>query len=86
MLNVLEITHKYCMDSFEERILEKLQSANTTQEFVDMILAARVVDSPTLRQKAIDGLVRVTPKPNLEQARMIGIDAYHEIATRCNIR
>lgn len=86
LLSVLEIAHKYCMDGFEERILAKLNTANTTQEFVDMVLAARIVESYTLHQKAVEGLVRVAPKPNLEQARMIGIDTYHEIASRCGVR
>jgi hypothetical protein len=74
------------MDGFEERILAKLQTATTTQDFIDMLLAAQIVESYTLHQKAIEGLVRVTPKPTLEQAKLIGMDAYHEIASRCGVR
>lgn len=87
MQAVLEIAHKYCMDGFEERILSKVQAATTTtQDYIDMLLASRVVESYSLYQKAIEGLVKTSPKPNVEQAKMIGVEAYFEIASRSGIR
>jgi hypothetical protein len=82
MLSVLEIVHKYCMESFEERIITQLQETNTTQGYVELLAASKIVSSYSLYQKAVEGLVRTNPKPNLEQAKIIGVEAYFEVVSR----
>jgi hypothetical protein len=86
MLSVLEIAHKYCMESFEERIIAQLQEATTTQGYVELLAASKVVKSYPMYQKAIEGLVRVSPKPDLEQAKIIGVEAYFEVVSRSGLK
>jgi hypothetical protein len=76
---VLEIAHKYCMDILEERILRRILEASTTQEYVDMLLAARITGSSDLYEVARCGLIRVQPKPNWQQAQEIGLEAYFSV-------
>jgi hypothetical protein len=79
MLSVLEITNKYGMHELQKRILERLKKADTTQEFVDMISAAQMIQDPHLLQKGIEGLRHVSPRPNWEQVQAIGLRAYYEL-------
>jgi hypothetical protein len=75
----LEIVHKYCMDILEERILLRILKASTTQEYVDMLLAAKITGSSELYEVALRGLIRVQPKPNWQQAQEIGLEAYFSV-------
>ncbi|PVF91158.1 hypothetical protein CPB86DRAFT_719976 [Serendipita vermifera] len=79
MVYVLEIAHKYCMTRLEEGIIRRLERAQTTQEYVDMMLASKVIGSDEFWAKGLKGLVDVTPKPNLEQAKAIGVEAYFHV-------
>jgi len=79
MLAILPIAHKYCMDEFEEAILDRLSQAHSTETFVNLMVASRIVHSQQLYQYALQGLISCTPKPNLSQATRIGVEAYHAI-------
>ena len=79
MLTILPIAHKYCMDQIETSILGRLKKVCTTEAYVDLMVASQIVDSKPLYQQALQGLISSTPKPNLLQARRIGVDAHHAI-------
>jgi hypothetical protein len=79
MLAILPIAHKYCMDGFETAILERLSQAHSTETFVNLMVASQIVDSQSLYQQALQGLISCTPKPNLLQATRIGVEAHHAI-------
>ncbi|KIM29691.1 hypothetical protein M408DRAFT_328556 [Serendipita vermifera MAFF 305830] len=79
MLAVLRIAHKYNMELVEEDILSQLQTASTTSSYVDLMVASQIVDSQPVYQQALQGLIKSSPKPNLEQARGIGIDVCHAV-------
>jgi hypothetical protein len=81
---VLRITHKYCMDVIEGVLLSELQTQTDTTGYLDLMVASRIVDSSALYKKALQGLINSEPKPTLEQARLIGIEAYHAIMSRSN--
>jgi hypothetical protein len=82
MLSVLEITHKYGMHELEKCVIERVERAEKTQEFIEMILAARITGNSKLYEKAIEGLRSVSPKPDWEQAQAIGLKAYFSIMSR----
>jgi hypothetical protein len=67
------------MDGFEEAILDHLSQAHSTETFVNLMVASRIVHSQQLYQHALQGLISCTPKPNLSQATRIGVKAYHTI-------
>jgi hypothetical protein len=79
MLAILPIAHKYCMDRIETSILGRLKKASTTETYVDLMVASKIVDSQPLYQQALQGLISSKSKPNLLQARRIGIEAHHAI-------
>jgi len=79
LLLILPIAHKYCMKTIEENILEELENASNTAEYVALFVAARIVGSDRLYEKALASLMSSNPPPDLEQARRIGLDAFHAI-------
>jgi hypothetical protein len=79
MLAILSIAHKYCMDKIEKAILDRLEQAYETDTYVDLMVASQIVDSKPLYRQALRGLISSAPKPNLLQARRIGIEAHHAI-------
>jgi len=79
MLAILPIAHKYCMDSVENAILDHLKQANTTETYVDLMVASKMVDSQPLYEQALQGLISSMPKPNLSQVKRIGMESYHAI-------
>ena len=81
---VLRITHKYCMDVVEEVLLSELQTRTDTTGYLDLMVASKIVDLSALYEKALQGLITSEPKPTLEEARLIGVEAYHEIMSRSN--
>jgi BTB/POZ domain len=78
-LAMLPIAHKYCMDSVEKAILDHLKRANTTETYVDLMVASQIVNSKPLYQEAVQGLISSKPKLNLSQAKLIGIEAHYAI-------
>jgi hypothetical protein len=79
MLAILLIAHKYCMERIENAILDRLKQAYTTEAYVDLMVASQIVDSKPLYQQALQGLISSTPKPNILQARRIGVEVHHAI-------
>lgn len=75
MLSILPIAHKYCMDKIEQAMIEQLKRVPTTPGYVDLLLAARIVDSEALYADTLKALMTSTPTPTLDQARRIGVDA-----------
>jgi hypothetical protein len=81
MLSILRIAHKYCMGELEENTLKELDRASTTAEYVDLMVAAQIVDSDSLYQKALQCLITSYPILGLEQAERIGPQATYAIPT-----
>jgi SUMO ligase MMS21 Smc5/6 complex component len=81
MLLILPIAHKYCMETIETSIMNRLKQASTTAAYVDLMVASRIVDSEPLHQHALKGLVSSRPKPDLVQATRIGVAPYHTVMT-----
>ena len=76
---VLRITHKYCMDAIERNVVSGLKDATDTAGFIDLMIASKILDSSSLYETALKGLISFRPKPTLEQAMLIGVEAYHAI-------
>ncbi|KIM20847.1 hypothetical protein M408DRAFT_333786 [Serendipita vermifera MAFF 305830] len=81
LLSLLRIAHKYCMDRLEQTTIEKLKQKQTTEGYVDLIVAAQIIGSDQLYQHALQSLISSIPKPDLTQAKRIGVEAYHTITT-----
>ena len=79
VLAILSIAHKYCMESIETAIINQLKTASTTPGYVDLMVASRIVGSEPIYQQALQGLIATTPKPDLVQARRIGVDAHYAV-------
>jgi hypothetical protein len=79
LVSILSVAHKYCMESIEETVIEHLKEGDATVHYIDLMVASRIVDSQSLYQQALEGLIKSEPKPTLVQARRIGLDAYHSI-------
>jgi hypothetical protein len=75
----LRIAHKYCMQSIEDQIIAKFKAADSTAGYVDLMVAAQITGSQALHQQALQGLRASDRKPDLEEAKKIGIEAYHEL-------
>jgi hypothetical protein len=82
---MLRIAHKYCMGRVEEDLLKKLRREGT-RALLDLLLASQIIGSSTLYEEAIKGLVSSRPKPTLEEAREIGLKAYHSIMSQSKLR
>jgi hypothetical protein len=63
------------MDKIEHAMIERLKKTPTTAGYVDLLVAARIVDSETVYADTLKALMTSRPTPNLEQARRIGVDA-----------
>jgi hypothetical protein len=70
------------MGRLEENILQRIQQPKDIEDYINMLLAANIMGSEDLYQKAIDGLVRKSPKLTWEQAQEIGFEAYYTITSR----
>ena len=81
LLCILPIAHKYCMELIEDSILDRLKQASTTATFVDLMVGSQMVDSEELYELAMNGLKASYPKPDLVQAKRIGVVAYHEVTS-----
>ncbi|KIM29711.1 hypothetical protein M408DRAFT_328575 [Serendipita vermifera MAFF 305830] len=81
-IEILHLAHKYCMNSIEAGLISRLKGGTGTAGFLDMMVASRIVDSKELYDTALQGLIVSEPKPTLEEARMIGIEAYYAITTQ----
>ncbi|KIM29686.1 hypothetical protein M408DRAFT_328553 [Serendipita vermifera MAFF 305830] len=84
LLYLLRVAHKYCMVVIEGDILKELKQDSTTEGYVTRIVASRVVDSDEVYKEALNGLIASGVKPDLVQARKIGVDAVHAILVAPN--
>lgn len=78
-LEVLDIAHRYKMVLFEQTIIARLEVATTTAEFVDLMVASKILDSEPLRTKAMNGLLVAKQKPSLEEAKRLGVEVYYAL-------
>jgi hypothetical protein len=76
---MLHIVHKYLMEDIQGEITRRLEKANGTEELVQLMIAAQIVDSDALYKKALNGLICSTPKITWEQAQRIGLEATYAI-------
>ncbi|KIM29709.1 hypothetical protein M408DRAFT_328573 [Serendipita vermifera MAFF 305830] len=81
-IEVLRIAHKYCMQSAEDELISRLKDETGTAGFLDLMVASRIVDSKELYDTALQGLIASDPKPTLEEAKMIGVEAYYAIVSQ----
>jgi hypothetical protein len=75
------------MDRIEENILEVLNDAGSTAEYVDLLVAAQIIGSDSSYQKALVALKTANPKPDLAQAKRMGVEATYAIMeqnVKCN--
>jgi hypothetical protein len=78
-IEVLEIAHRYQMNTIERTIVSRLENPNSTPEFVDLIVASRIVQSESLQEKAMKGLLLSPIIPDLNEAKRLGLDAYYAV-------
>ncbi|KIM29708.1 hypothetical protein M408DRAFT_328572 [Serendipita vermifera MAFF 305830] len=81
-IQILRITHKYCMQSAEDELISRLKEETGTVGFLNLMVASRIVDSKELYDTALKGLIASEPKPTFEEANMIGMEAYHAIMSQ----
>jgi hypothetical protein len=67
------------MQPTEDEILTMLKADDSTAGYVELMVASQIIGSQALHQQALLGLISSEPKPDLEQAKRIGIEAYHEL-------
>jgi hypothetical protein len=69
------------MGELEENTLKELDRASITAEYVDLMVAAQIVDSDSLYQKALQRLIDSDPILDVEQAERIGLQTTYAILT-----
>jgi hypothetical protein len=67
------------MEGIQVEITRRLEEANGTEELVQLMMAAQIVDSDALYKKALNGLICSKPKITWEQAQSIGFKATYAI-------
>jgi hypothetical protein len=78
-LKLLELACKYDMKIFKQTILSRLQKASSREDFIDLLVAAKMVDSEVLRGMAIQRLTASRGRVTLDEADRIGLDEYHRL-------
>jgi hypothetical protein len=82
-LAVLRIAHKYCMKSFEERIISRLKDVKMGFPWIYLLLASRIVDSGELYEQAVVGLSSPSVAMlSLEEAMRVGFAVFYDVTTR----
>lgn len=69
------------MELVEEDILSHLKAVNTTSGYADLLVASRIIDSQALYQQALQALVELDPELDLNEAKRIGVEAYHAVVS-----
>jgi hypothetical protein len=67
------------MENVEKNILGELNSVSTTAGYVDLMVAAQIINSETLYRQVLQSLISSTPQPDLAQSRRIGVEATYSI-------
>ncbi|KIM29710.1 hypothetical protein M408DRAFT_328574 [Serendipita vermifera MAFF 305830] len=81
-IEIIRITHKYCMQSAEDELISRLKEETGATKFLDLIVASRIVDSKELYDTALRGLTDSEYRLTLEEAKMIGIEASYAIMSQ----
>jgi hypothetical protein len=76
---VLELACKYEMETFKKTILSRLEKASDREDFIDLLVAARRVESEPLRDLAIQGLISSRGGISFEEAERIGLEEYYRL-------
>lgn len=79
LMALLRIAHKYCMQSIEDEILTVLKETKSVTGCIDLMAASQIVGCQELHEQALKDLKASQLKPNLEQAKRIGIETYYEL-------
>lgn len=79
MLSILPLAHKYCMVKIEQDIIEELKTIKSTDGHVDLMVAAKMVNSDVLYKEALRRLTSSQARLTLDQAQRVGLEAYFEI-------
>jgi hypothetical protein len=67
------------MEDIQVEIIRHLEEANGTEELVQLMIAAQIIESDALYKKALNGLIHSKPKITWEQAQKIGLKASYAI-------
>jgi len=72
------------MQVMENELMSGLKEGQDTAGFLDLMIASQIVGSSELYEMALKGLIASEPKPTLEEAKVIGIEAYYAIMSQSN--
>lgn len=67
------------METIANDVLYMLKKANTAAQYVNLMLASRIIGSDQLYLQAFNGLRNSNPRVTIEQARILGVDIVYEI-------
>jgi len=67
------------MESHEEEIVSQLKKTETREGFVNLIEAARVVGSTSLREQAVKDLIKCKEIITMEESRRVGLETTYAI-------
>ncbi|KIM29681.1 hypothetical protein M408DRAFT_328546 [Serendipita vermifera MAFF 305830] len=85
LLLLLQIAHKYCMDTVEVGILKLLELDSTTDGLINRIVASRIVGSESIYDRALKKLISSKPMLTETQVRQIGIEALYPMFTELHL-
>lgn len=67
------------MEKIEADTIKQLKKALNYEGFMDLIVAARIIDSDQLFQEGVQRMISSGRSPTLVQAQHIGLEATHTI-------
>jgi hypothetical protein len=67
------------MEGIETQALTTLKAATATSDLVNIIAASQTIHSEALYKQALGTLVESKPSLNIEQSRLIGLDALQAV-------
>ncbi|PVF93995.1 hypothetical protein CPB86DRAFT_789512 [Serendipita vermifera] len=79
--DILLLAHKYVMEDISEGSLQQLKASKPPLNPIRMIKVALGVDSRELYQEAVNELAKSQDMMSLEDARLIGIEAFYDICS-----
>jgi hypothetical protein len=78
---VVLLANKYLMEGIELSALQQLQRSKPSLDMVDLMVLGQKVDSQELYETALHHLAQRDQMLSLEEARKIGITAFHDVVT-----
>lgn len=79
LLLLLEIAHKYCMETVENRLLKILLKDSTSAGLVNRIVASRIVGSTKIYHDALKRMIYSRTEPTEIQVQQIGLEALYSM-------